>query len=741
VKGIDRAETLRNAEKLLRQGKLEPAIAEYIRIVEEYPRDWNTANSLGDLYARAGQVNKAVEQFIRIADSLNSEGFLPKAAALYKKTLKLAPDHEHALLQAAEIAAGQGLLADARTYLGAVEEKRRARGDAFGAAQSRIRLGTLDPADYESRKLAAAARIEIGDIAAAIRDLKEIARELSGKARAADAIAALAQAAEVAPGDDEVRRQLIETHISIEDFAQARARAATTGELKWVADALDLRGRADEAIEIRCDAARLDPDDLELQANLARAFVERGDMARAAQYLTIESAGADPQLLLTVAEMRLRSGKTDEGVAIARQLLDQEPGLRDTIARLGAAVAEHAPESGFQTVLIVVDACAARREWTAAQAALEPFVARVPNHIPALMRLVEISVDGSLESPLNRAQALLTDAYLVSGMASEARFIAEDLLAREPSDPANVERLRRALVLMNERDPDTLIAERLSGQSPFGSTDLNAADFPPFEEDSGLPSGLVAQESTASASTASPSTASALPPALSPLPSAQSTLTAPGFTDIGSLQSLLDELEPRTSPLPTAHARSESVEVDLSIVLKDLERPMAAPQPQVVQAPAPPPPPAPAPAPDLDEVFEQLRGEATRKAAIDAAARDYERALQLRAAGDFDGCIEALQAASRAPMLRFVTASLLGRIYKQRGQLAQAIDWFERASQAPAPTPAEYHELLFELGEGLEAAGETTRALDVCLELQADAGSYRDIDERVDRLAKVQAGG
>ena len=114
---IDRAATLRNAEKLLRQGKLEPAIAEYLRVVEDQPRDWNTANTLGDLYVRAGQIDKAVEQFTRIADSLSDEGFLPKAGALYKKILKLKPDHEHALLQAAEIAGSQGLLADARAYL------------------------------------------------------------------------------------------------------------------------------------------------------------------------------------------------------------------------------------------------------------------------------------------------------------------------------------------------------------------------------------------------------------------------------------------------------------------------------------------------------------------------------------------------------------------------------------------------------------------------------------------------
>ena len=62
---IDRAATLRNAEKLLRQGKLDAAIAEYVRVVEEQPRDWNAANTLGDLYVRAGQIDKAVEQFSR----------------------------------------------------------------------------------------------------------------------------------------------------------------------------------------------------------------------------------------------------------------------------------------------------------------------------------------------------------------------------------------------------------------------------------------------------------------------------------------------------------------------------------------------------------------------------------------------------------------------------------------------------------------------------------------------------
>ena len=59
------------------------------------------------------------------------------------------------------------------------------------------------------------------------------------------------------------------------------------------------------------------------------------------------------------------------------------------------------------------DAAIAADEWGSAAAALNEFVNRVPNHIPALMRLVEICVDGGLEATMHSAQAQLADAYLI----------------------------------------------------------------------------------------------------------------------------------------------------------------------------------------------------------------------------------------------------------------------------------------------------------------------------------------
>ncbi len=50
-----------------------------------------------------------------------------------------------------------------------------------------------------------------------------------------------------------------------------------------------------------------------------------------------------------------------------------------------------------------------------------------------------------------------------------------------------------------------------------------------------------------------------------------------------------------------------------------------------------------------------------------------------------------------------------------------------------------HHALLYELASVLEANGEGARALAVLLELQAEAGEYRDVSSRLEQL-KVQMG-
>lgn len=768
---FDRNGTLRNAEKLLRQGKLEAAAAEYLRVVEDQPGDWNTANTLGDLYSRAGQVEKAIEQFSKVADSLREEGQFVKAAAIYKKLLKLQPDNERALMQAAELVAGQGLYADARTYLNTVIEKRRASGDTRGASMARVRLGALDPNDYAARVEGAKARLEISDVNGAVNELSTIAEELAEKARYDEAIEALRLAASVDAENESIRTQLFDIYVAAEDFARAGECATTAAQFTSIADSLELRERHDEAIEMLRRAAQLDTEDKELRSRLAKTFLGRGDLQSAAEYLTVETAGGDPKLLMTAAEIQLRAGKVDEGMALVRRLLEEDPARREDIAMLGWNVAPHAPEAGFAVVELSAEAAVAKNDWASAAAALQEFVTRVPSFIPALMRLVEICVDGGLEATMYSAQAQLADAYLAIGAVAEARFIAEDLVAREPWERANIERFRRTLELLGDPDPDGVIAERLSGQTPFTSTDLLVGvELPepepePETDADGLTAELRAmlEEAEGSAEPREPAPAaedvSFDEPEAAPVQRASKGGSkkkdrekqgeshfelSTNAIDLDSILGDLDDAEPEAPPpppkkrgKPKAHAAQESVEVDLSIDIDGIKPGGTAKSSTSAPAGDEELPQGD----DIDSVFAQMRTKASRTSTGDAAEEQMKEGMELRQAGKIDQAIRAFEIASRSPRHRFQASTFLGRIYREKDQMGKAIEWFERASQAPAPSADDGHMLLYELADALEATGEVGRALAICIELQTDAGDFRDIKARVARLSKVQARG
>jgi len=466
---VDRDETLRRAEKLLRQGKLDGAIAEYVQLVTDQPDDWNSMNALGDLYVRAGHSDHAVAWFTTVADHLFDQGFLPKAAALYKKTLKISDD-EHSMLRLADLAARQGVLVDAKAYLRQAAELRRTRGDQRGAAEMIVRVGELDPADAECKLVAARAAVHLGDVSRACALLEDAAAAFDRQRREGDALAALAEAVRLDPSRMGLRSRLLRGFLHQGDIGQARSVARTSAELQEVAQALEQQGRRREALEILTEAAQLDPHDLALRARLARECLNEGFPQHARTFLSPDSVGDDPDLLLTLARVELETGRIDQGRSALTRLLMRRPDRREDLVALARDLAERKHvDAAFASVEIAADAALLEEDWAAAAAALDEFVSYAPTHIAALLRLVEICVDGGLETTMHRVQAQLADAYLAAGLGAEARVIAEDLVAREPWIAAHVDRFRRALTLLGVLDPDTIIVERLSGECRAGS--------------------------------------------------------------------------------------------------------------------------------------------------------------------------------------------------------------------------------------------------------------------------------
>ena len=88
----------------------------------------------------------------------------------------------------------------------------------------------------------------------------------------------------------------------------------------------------------------------------------------------------------------------------------------------------------------------------------------------------------------------------------------------------------------------------------------------------------------------------------------------------------------------------------------------------------------------LESFFEELRGKVARDQEV-RAREQLDRGLQCLADSRLDEAIASFEEAARTPAMRFEASSHLARICLGRDELQAAVDWLERALEAPAPAP------------------------------------------------------
>ena len=170
--------------------------------------------------------------------------------------------------------------------------------------------------------------------------------------------------------------------------------------------------------------------------------------------------------------------------------------------------------------------------------------------------------------------------------------------------------------MLGESDPDAIISDRLSGDSPFLATEkMDLNEGVQLRYASGRPTDAAAGGAAAA--------------------------------------------EPRASEgsQDEARRRAESgVDRDRS---DRHARPSAAGR-RRCGCRCPPPPRS------LDQVFRGMRDESSRASSEEAAAEQYRLALTYHEMGMAEDAIKALEAAARSPRQRFDAASMLGRLYLER---------------------------------------------------------------------------
>src|SRR5579884_3026886 len=288
--GFNKAKVLASAEKFVQQGKLNNAITEYEKIIEKDPKDLTVLNTIGDLYARLGQGEKAGEYFKRVGDTYATDGFTVKAIAMYKKLTKLNPTATGSLHKLAELYTAQGLYSDARQQYMQLADHYIKSADFESAIRTFQKMLEMDPDNLSLQSKLADLYLKIGKKSEAVEIYQRAATSLYERGAVDEAEKALKRLLAISPDNP--------------DALFLRGKIASGGT-----DA----GTAIKSLERVPDIdSRVDGLQALLKAHLSKSNAEEAAVV-AHKLLSVHN---DLSGMRTYAEWLLQHGKPEEAVKV-----------------------------------------------------------------------------------------------------------------------------------------------------------------------------------------------------------------------------------------------------------------------------------------------------------------------------------------------------------------------------------------------------------------------------------------
>ncbi len=110
----DTRKILKNIEKYIKNGKLQNAINEYLKLLQINPRDLAAINQLGDLYVRVGNYREAYKYYKKLAEYYEKTDNIPKSIAIYRKIYRLDPKNIEVAFKLGELFQRIGAEVDAK---------------------------------------------------------------------------------------------------------------------------------------------------------------------------------------------------------------------------------------------------------------------------------------------------------------------------------------------------------------------------------------------------------------------------------------------------------------------------------------------------------------------------------------------------------------------------------------------------------------------------------------------------
>ena len=418
---FNKNKALESALKYLNQGKVAQAIAEYQQILRQDPKDQATLMTVGDLFARQGDMPQAIEYFERLAQVYLNDGFNSKAIAIYKKIAKLAPAELAPLERLADLYVQQGVLSEARPLFLQIAEVHLKANRAPKAVEVLNRLLEVEPDNPR-------VQLRLAELYNVMGQKKEAAQTYLGYAqRLFDR------------GEGEEAEKLIERALGVD--------AASAPALLLKAKILASGQKEDQAVVIleghpEADAGG-EVTDLLLALDIKSGQLDKA-AARARTQLLRGSGHSRP--LQTVAEAFIEGGQAENALPLLRELRDPmvESSDQDRFLKLLSSATEN-----------------------------------LPANTEALEMLADFSRTTSDPFHLNAALSKLVDAYAATGDQARAEHLMKEMIERNKGDERLVARLEQ-LRTGGKGSP----VEAVAPSVPETMAELTMRDEAPAEEGS-----------------------------------------------------------------------------------------------------------------------------------------------------------------------------------------------------------------------------------------------------------------
>lgn len=436
---IQRDKIIASAEKLVAKGKIEPAIKEYERLLDDNPSDVNTLNRIGDLWVRINRNDEAVKVFGRIADHYSRDGFFLKAIAIYKKINKLDPSKLDIYAKLADLYGKQGLAMEAKSQYQVLADYYLKHGDPGNALAIYRKISELDPNSIN-------VHVKLADLYSQNNQTKEALKEY-----------------------DRVGRMLLK------------------------------RGMLDEAVQVFKKALKIDASNIELVESLVTALVEAKDYDNAIQIVqtSLESASDNARLLAIYGRILLAKGDTRGARAALERALARDANdvsVREALADLYLRIDN--ADGALEMLSPVVEKAVGRGERGTAVEMLNRILRVDAGHTPTLERLVALYSRLNEETNILSAMSSLAEAHVAKGHFENAAEVLENLIQREPQNAQH--RTKLQFVRTQIGGVDTMPARPRQPEVPTAPLSMEIEEpepsFDSFDEGPALSFDLDASE-------------------------------------------------------------------------------------------------------------------------------------------------------------------------------------------------------------------------------------------------------